>query len=319
MTSSASPATARKPFLATTPGMVLACTVACILWGSAFPCVKIGYAMFGIDSADVPSIIAFAGARFLISGVLVVVGMSIARRRPFVPARGDWAPALKLSMFQTILQYVLFYIGLSRCSGVTSSIIEASNSFIIVLLAIYAFRTERMTAAKAIGCAFGFGGVLLVNLGGGAGGLGFRLDGEGLVFLSTFASATSSNLCKRYSVDHDPVLLSGWQFVIGGVVMLAMGLAMGGRVAPAAGADPAAAIALLVYLSFISAAAYSLWSATIAANDVSRVAVFGFINPVFGVILSALLLGETSVLSPALAVASLVLVSAGIIIVNRRA
>lgn len=315
MTSSASPATARKPFLATTPGMVLACTVACILWGSAFPCVKIGYAMFGIDSADVPSIIAFAGARFLISGVLVVVGMSIARRRPFVPARGDWAPALKLSMFQTILQYVLFYIGLSRCSGVTSSIIEASNSFIIVLLAIYAFRTERMTAAKAIGCAFGFGGVLLVNLGGGAGGLGFRLDGEGLVFLSTFASATSSNLCKRYSVDHDPVLLSGWQFVIGGVVMLAMG----GRVAPAAGADPAAAIALLVYLGFISAAAYSLWSATIAANDVSRVAVFGFINPVFGVILSALLLGETSVLSPALAVASLVLVSAGIIIVNRRA
>lgn len=313
MTSSASPATARKPFLATTPGMVLACTVACILWGSAFPCVKIGYAMFGIDSADVPSIIAFAGARFLISGVLVVVGMSIARRRPFVPARGDWAPALKLSMFQTILQYVLFYIGLSRCSGVTSSIIEASNSFIIVLLAIYAFRTERMTAAKAIGCAFGFGGVLLVNLDGGAGGLGFRLDGEGLVFLSTFASATSSNLCKRYSVDHDPVLLSGWQFVIGGVVMLAMGLAMGGRVAPAA------AIALLVYLGFISAAAYSLWSATIAANDVSRVAVFGFINPVFGVILSALLLGETSVLSPALAVASLVLVSAGIIIVNRRA
>ena len=103
-----------------------------------------------------------------------------------------------------------------------------------------------MTAAKAIGCALGFGGVLLVNLGGGAGGLGFRLDGEGLVFLSTFASATSSNLCKRYSVDHDPVLLSGWQFVIGGVVMLAMGLAMGGRVAPAAGADPAAAIALLV-------------------------------------------------------------------------
>ena len=303
MTSSASPATARKPFLATTPGMVLACTVACILWGSAFPCVKIGYAMFGIDSADVPSIIAFAGARFLISGVLVVVGMSIARRRPFVPARGDWAPALKLSMFQTILQYVLFYIGLSRCSGVTSSIIEASNSFIIVLLAIYAFRTERMTAAKAIGCALGFGGVLLVNLDGGAGGLGFRLDGEGLVFLSTFASATSSNLCKRYSVDHDP----------------AMGLAMGGRVAPAAGADPAAAIALLVYLGFISAAAYSLWSATIAANDVSRVAVFGFINPVFGVILSALLLGETSVLSPALAVASLVLVSAGIIIVNRRA
>jgi len=73
-----------------------------------------------------------------------------------------------------------------------------------------------------------------------------------------------------------------------------------------------------VYMGFISAAAYSVWSAIIAANDVSRVAVFGFVNPIFGVILSAILLGETDVLSPALAVVSLVLVCAGIVIVNRQ-
>ena len=42
-------------------------------------------------------------------------------------------------------------------------------------------------------------------------------------------------------------------------------------------------------------------------------------NPVFGVILSALLLNEGSVLDPATAIISLVLVSAGIIIVNRPA
>lgn len=314
----AQPAAAKKPFLATTPGLVLGCTFACLLWGSAFPCIKIGYGLFGIASTDVASIIAFAGARFLISGALVAVGMSIARRRPFVPARRDWPCAVKLSVFQTILQYLLFYIGLSRCSGVTSSIIEASNTFIIVLLAAYAFRTERMTATKALGCVLGFAGVLIVNLSGSTGGLSFRLDGEGLVFLSTFAAAMSSNLCKRYSTDHDPVLLSGWQFAIGGAVMLATGLAAGGHVAPAPAANPIAAIALLVYMGFISAAAYSVWSATIAANDVSRVAVFGFVNPIFGVILSAILLGETDVLSPALAVVSLVLVCAGIVIVNRQ-
>ena len=310
----AQPAAAQKPFLATTPGLVLGCTFACLLWGSAFPCIKIGYGLFDIASTDVASIIAFAGARFLISGALVAVGMSIAHRRPFVPARRDWPCAIKLSVFQTILQYLLFYIGLSRCSGVTSSIIEASSTFIVVLLAAYAFRTERMTGAKALGCILGFAGVLIVNLSGRAGGgLSFRL-----VFLATFAAAMSSNLCKRYSVDHDPVLLSGWQFAIGGAVMLAAGLAAGGRVAPAPGANPAAAIALLVYMGFISAAAYSVWSATIAANDVSRVAVFGFVNPIFGVILSAILLGETDVLSPALAVVSLVLVCAGIVIVNRQ-
>ena len=314
----AQPAAAQRTFLATTPGLVLSCTFACLLWGSAFPCIKIGYGLFGIASTDVASIIAFAGARFLISGALVAVGMSIARRRPFVPARRDWPCAIMLSVFQTILQYLLFYIGLSRCSGVTSSIIEASSTFIVVLLAAYAFRTERMTGAKALGCVLGFAGVLIVNLSGRTGGLSFRLDGEGLVFLSTFAAAMSSNLCKRYSADHDPVLLSGWQFAIGGAVMLAAGLAAGGRVAPAPGANLAAAIALLVYMGFISAAAYSVWSATIAANDVSRVAVFGFVNPIFGVILSAILLGETDVLSPALAIVSLVLVSAGIVIVNRQ-
>ena len=78
------------------------------------------------------------------------------------------------------------------------------------------------------------------------------------------------------------------------------------------------ACALLAYLGFISAAAYSLWSATLAVNPVSKVSVFGFMNPVFGVLLSALLLGETNVVSPVVAVGALVLVSAGIVIVNRK-
>ena len=78
------------------------------------------------------------------------------------------------------------------------------------------------------------------------------------------------------------------------------------------------ALALLAYLGFISAAAYSLWSLALAANPVSRVAVFGFMNPVFGVLLSAVLLGETNVVSPVVAVAALVLVSLGIVIVNVR-
>jgi drug/metabolite transporter (DMT)-like permease len=310
--------TSKKPFLATTPGLVLACLGACLLWGSAFPCVKIGYRMFGIDSSDVPTIIAFAGERFLISGALVVAGMSIARRRPFVPRRQDWAPAAKLSLFQTILQYLFFYVGLSRCAGVTSSIIEASNSFLIVLLAAFAFRTEAMTSKKALGCILGFAGVLMVKMDDIMGGtLSLSLDGEGLVFLSTFAAAMSSNLCKRYSADHDPVLLSGWQFTIGGAVMLAVGAATGGHVAPAEGTNPVAAWGLLVYLGFISAAAYSLWSAALAANPASRVAVFGFMNPVFGAILSRVLLSEKDVLDPALAVVALVLVSAGIVVVNR--
>ena len=87
---------------------------------------------------------------------------------------------------------------------------------------------------------------------------------------------------------------------------------------PADAANPWPALALLAYLGFISAGAYSLWSLALAANPVSRVAVFGFMNPIFGVLLSAVLLGEADVVSPAVAAGALVLVSAGIVVVNRR-
>lgn len=307
----------RKPFLATTSGVLLACLAACLLWGSAFPCVKIGNALFGIGSADVSSLIAFAGARFTIAGTMVVLGMSVARGRPFVPASTDWRPIVVLCLFQTVLQYLCFYTGLSRSAGITSSIIESANSFFIVLLAALAFRTEALTARKLAGCVLGFAGVVLVNLTPGSGGLSFGL-GELLILGSTLAGAVSSNLAKRYaSAGHDPVLLSGWQFLVGGLLMLVCGLAMGGRIAPADAANPIPAICMLFYLGFISAAAYSLWSSALAVNPASRVAVFGFMNPVFGAALSALLLGEGSLIDPALAVAALVLVSLGIVVVNK--
>ena len=42
----------RKPYLATLPGLILGCLVCCALWGSAFPCIKIGYGLFGIPAHD---------------------------------------------------------------------------------------------------------------------------------------------------------------------------------------------------------------------------------------------------------------------------
>ena len=78
----------------------------------------------------------------------------------------------------------------------------------------------------------------------------------------------------------------------------------------------ASGIGLLVYLALVSAVAYSLWGILLKYNPVSRVTVFGFMNPVFGVLLSALLLGETDQASGILGLLSLLLVSVGIYVVN---
>ena len=79
---------------------------------------------------------------------------------------------------------------------------------------------------------------------------------------------------------------------------------------------PAGGWALLGYMGLISAAAYTLWGILLKYNPVARVAVFGFMNPVFSFLLSALLLGEGSQALGWSALSALALVCAGILIVN---
>ena len=95
--------------------------------------------------------------------------------------------------------------------------------------------------------------------------------------------------------------------------MILAGLAFGGRLRQISGAG----IGVLIYLAFLSAAAYSVWSILLKYNPVSKVAVFGFSNPVFGVLLSALLLNEADQAKGVTSLIALVLVSAGIFLAQR--
>lgn len=304
-----------KPFLGTLPGLILGCLVSCGLWGSAYPCVKIGYELFGITGSDVASRLVFAGTRFTIAGIMVVVGVSVAQRRALLPAKRDLGAIGILALFQTVLQYFFFYGGLSHADGVTSSIIGAAAYFFAILFAALIFKTEDLTRKAIIGCIIGFAGVVLVNLGGsGDAAFSFALNGEGFILLSSVAGAISTCFIAVLGRTHDSVLLSGWQFVTGGIVLLGCGLAMGGSLCPI---SPGPALALILYMGFISAMAYTLWSKLLAANPVSRVSIFGFMTPVFGAAMSAVLLGETDAVNPLFALIALALVSAGIVIVNR--
>lgn len=144
---------------------------------------------------------------------------------------------------------------------------------------------------------------------------GFNLTGDGFILLSTIAYAISSVLIKRFSKDTDTMMLSGWQFLLGGAVMTVIGLLAGGSITLSE--SPLPAVLMLFYLAFISACAYSIWSLLLKYNPVSKIAVFGFMNPVCGVLLSALLLGEAQQAFRLESLIALVLVSAGIFIVNK--
>lgn len=48
-------------------------SLCCLLWGSAYPAIKSGYVLFNIASGDIPSKLVFAGYRFIIAGILVLI------------------------------------------------------------------------------------------------------------------------------------------------------------------------------------------------------------------------------------------------------
>ncbi len=302
----------KEHFMQKTIVVWLGALLCCALWGSAFPCIKIGYRLFDIASGDVAAQILFAGCRFTLAGVLALAIGSALNREWLVPKCRSYGRIAKLALLQTVAQYIFFYVGLANTTGVKASIIEGVNVFIAILVASLLFHQEKLSAAKILGCVIGFAGVVLVNSSGGGLDLGFHFTGEGFIFLSTIAYAFSSVFLKRYSKEDNPVLLSGWQFVFGGLVMIVCGLLAGGRLSEWS----VAGVLMLLYMAVISAVAYSLWGILLKYNPVSKVAVFGFMNPVFGVILSAILLHEGDSIG-VMCLVSLALVCAGIYIVNR--
>jgi len=282
------------------------------LWGSAFPCIKLGYQMMNIDASDTAAQILYAGLRFTFAGVLAIIIGSISSKKLLYPTKKAVPKVIVLSLFQTIIQYLFFYIGLAHTDGTKASIIEGMNVFVAIVVSSLIFRLEKFTVRKVLGCLVGFLGVLLVNVSGQSLNMDMSFIGEGFIFLSTVSYAFSSVMLKMYSKDENTVMLSGWQFVFGGIVMTISGLLMGGRIHT----FHTDGVMMLIYLALVSAVAYSLWSMLLAYNPVSRVAVFGFMNPLIGFVLSAILLKEYDALS-IMAFVSLILVCAGIYIVNK--
>ena len=293
--------------------LCLLASVSCFLWGSALPGVKIGYDWFQIASGDTATQILFAGCRFFLAGIFVILFGSFITGGFLRPRGEEWKHAALISLFQTILQYLLFYIGLARTAGTKASIIVGSNVFIAILTASLIFRQEKLSRRKMLGCVIGFAGVVLIHLTPGGMSLTMSFGGEGLVLLSTVAYAFSSVIMKKYSKTDNPVMLSGYQFFIGGIVMMTVGFLMGGRMS----LPCVKAALMLLYLAFASAMAYTIWSQLLKYNPVSRVAVFCFMTPVFGVILSAILLHESEQISLVQGAAALILITVGIVISHR--
>lgn len=289
--------------------ITLCALLCCALWGSATPFIKIGYELI-MPHRGVPSTLVFAGVRFFGAGVLTVLIYSIGRKRVLYPKKENLGRVGIVACFQTIIQYIFFYIGLANTSGVKGTILSGSSTFFAILVSCLVFRMEKLNLKKIVACLLGFTGIILVNING----LTFRMNllGDTFVLFSAISLAISSVLMKRFSKHEDPVILSGYQFILGGAVMTAVGFIAGGHIS----FPSVKSVLVMLYLSLLSAVAYALWGMLLKFNPVSKVTIFSFSTPIMGVLLSTLLLKEESLVTWPILLLTLLFISGGIFLLN---
>ena len=288
---------------------VILAAVCNILWGSAFPFIKMGYRLFQIDSADTASIMCFAGVRFMLGALLVYLcGCALQRRLMPLPAGRVLAECCGLGLWQTTAQYFFYYTAVAYLTGAMGGILNSTQSFMGVILAHFLYgAADRITPRKALGCVLGFGGVLAAFLGTEGGGSPW---GMACMLIASAIFAFAGPINKTVTKKADSFAVCTINLGVGGLILLLLGLLRGGSLHP----ESAGAVPVLLFLAFISGAGYVLWALLMKNNPVSRIAVFGLLIPIMNVLLSALLNGEP--LFELQYIAALALVCIGIFLVN---
>lgn len=260
---------------------------AAMAWGWAYPLIKLGFEEFGILPQMTAEKILFAGVRFMLAG-LVVLLIARATKRDFALLRGDaWWFIAFYGLLNTALHYAFFYIGLSHSAGARAAILNSSGVFMLVLLACLFFKSDRLTYRKIAGCFLGIAGVLALNIGGGASG-GFTLLGDGMIILNAFCSALAGLLTRGLGKRVDVFVGTGYSLALGGVMLVVYAFATGTTLL----CVTLRGVAILALLVGISAMGFMIYNKLISCNPVGKVAIYNSLIPVVGALTSCMCLGE---------------------------
>ncbi len=285
-------------------------TLACILWGSAFPSLKVSYAALGIGNSGYAVKLQFAGYRFFLAALYLFVFMVVTKRSLKI-SKKMILPLIVLGFVQTTLQYLFFYNGLANTTGVKGAIMTSLGTFFSIVLPHFYYSNDKMNIQKWIGLSLGFAGVIYVNMAKGPITGGFSFAGEGLMVLAALTGAISSIMAKEISGKMDTITMTCYQMFTGASIMIVFSwFNLGGNVIN----FTPNIVPVFLHLALISSAGFGIWFSLLRNNPISRVSIYKFQIPMWGSILSALFIPGES-LSVEI-IASLMLVSSGIFLVN---
>ena len=285
--------------------------LAMLLWGSAIPLIKCTFVELGIGKTDTGLKILVAGIRFLLAGFLTLFYFKVSEKGRAIPLKKiNWKFVVILGLIQTSLQYIFYYVGLSHVAGVKSSIIQSTNAFLVVLISAILLPKEKVNPNILIALVLGTAGIIISN-GPAEGTGGVQFDGEGFVLIATTLNALASVMIRKYGKGENSFILTSFQFMIGATVLILLGLAMAGR--PLA-LTPKSCL-MICYGAFISATSFSMWTWVLQHYNANEFGVYKLFIPIFGSLLSVLVLDEPFTLNMA---AGLALVLFGSFILNKK-
>ena len=267
-------------------------------WSSAFTSAR-------IIVTDAPPLTALM-LRFVFSGVIALC-LARVRGESFQLTKDQWRATIIFGLCQNALYLGLNFVAMQTVEASVAAIV-ASTLPLLVALFIWLFYRERMPALGLIGLLAGFAGVILI--------LGARLSGDidlfgvGLTLIGVLA-LTIATLLLRGAVSGGNILtVVGLQMFVGAAILSIFAFPMetwevnwSGRL-----------IAAFAYTTIVPGVlATWIWFLLVDRIGATRAATFHFLNPVFGVAIAVVLLGET--FGP-LDVTGVVIVTAGILAVQ---
>jgi len=269
---------------------IVLCTVVCALWGSLYPCIKAGYGLLGIDTGFVPSVILFAGIRFLICGTILTAGVSAKNKKFVLPLGKSFLPVFGVAITTIVIHYSLSYSAISMCEASKTAILKQIGYLFISCFAFIFVKTDKFTVKKVIGGILGFLGIIIVNLNG----LNFSMGiGEIIVILASFFSVAGTVISKKAFAVLEPAYIVAHSQLMGGIILTIAALVLGGR----ATRFTAGSVGIIVYICFASIVSYLLWNMLLKYNDISKMSIIKYLEPIFGTIFSGIIVKE-NVLRP---------------------
>jgi protein of hypothetical function DUF6 transmembrane len=288
---------------------IIATIIAMLLWGSAIPTIKTTYQELGVGRSDIGAQIFFAGIRFFLAGVLAFIYLKVFNKEKVIRENVDKKYIVILAIIQTFAQYVFYYIALSNTSGVKAAIIQSTNAFMIVLISLIILPSERVHSNTIFAISLGTIGIVVVNGGIREIGSEFNPMGDGMVLLSTFFNSLSSVYIRKYGKDQNEFLVTASQFILGSLPLIIIGYIMNKNNL----IFTTKAVGLLLYGAFISATAYVIWNSVLKYHSANEMGMYKLFIPIFGSILSVIILGEDFTINLLL---GLILVILGSVILN---